>query len=181
MTWKAADKDQLVNLLPGASSDTENGSPMKVLSSSPPPSSPILTSSDDEHMQVLTIEVPNSQEDIDRVTTNFMQEFDWLTACSTSQQSFTDFGATGLMGSVHGSSEDAMESEFDEERLAAEIFDWSVADPSSDGVNSDGFQLGEFWNSVKPLMGESGGGGVNSVDGSKLASEMVDLFGGCLM
>jgi len=58
--------------------------------------------------------------------------------------------------------------------------------------------LGEFWRSVKPLMEQSslatdgapgadvgtGGGSVEEVaggGGDKLASGMVDLFGGCLV
>jgi hypothetical protein len=60
------------------------------------------------------------------------------------------------------------------------------------------FGIGEFWQSVKPLMGQSsldtegasvtdgdvGGGSEGEMkvgDGAKLASEMVDLFGGCLV
>ena len=60
------------------------------------------------------------------------------------------------------------------------------------------FGIGEFWQSVKPLMGQNprvtdgtpgadedtGGGPVGVVkvgEGDKLASEMVDLFGGCLV
>lgn len=60
------------------------------------------------------------------------------------------------------------------------------------------FGVGEFWQSVKPLMGQTslvtagasgtgegtGGGSVGEVkigDGDKLASGMVDLFGGCLV
>ena len=59
------------------------------------------------------------------------------------------------------------------------------------------FGIGEFWQSVKSLMGqgpsvmdgasgthEGAGGSVGEVkvgDGGKLASEMVDLFGGCLV
>ena len=60
------------------------------------------------------------------------------------------------------------------------------------------FGIGEFWQSVKPLIGQSplimdgasgvseetGGGSVGEVkvgNGDKLASEMVDLFGGCLV
>ena len=58
------------------------------------------------------------------------------------------------------------------------------------------FGIGEFWQSVKPLMGQdplvvdsasgTGQGGDSvaeekSGDGAKLANEMVDLFGGCLV
>ena len=60
------------------------------------------------------------------------------------------------------------------------------------------FGIGEFWQSVKPLIGQSslvadgasgtdegtGGGSVGDAKGGesdKLASEMVDLFGGCLV
>ena len=60
------------------------------------------------------------------------------------------------------------------------------------------FEIGEFWQSVKPLMGqdpsvtdgapgtnggtgEGLGGDIKVGDGNKLAGEMVDLFGGCLV
>lgn len=120
------------------------------------------------------------------VALDFMQDFDWLSNDVCSNQAFPDFDTSELtgFGNIHaegttpGSSSSAASD--DDARFAAEIFDWTSADGSGAG---DGFQLDEFWNSVKPLMEEDVGQieGAHSAGGSKLAGEMVDLFGGCLM
>lgn len=119
------------------------------------------------------------------VEPDFMQDFGWLSDNACSNQTFQDFEGSELMELMKGHQEgtdlgsSSSTASDDDARFANEIFDWTSADESGAG---DGFQLEEFWNSVKPLMEETvEPGDLHCGGGTKLAGEMVDLFGGCLM
>ena len=170
----------------------------------PPPSMTSSRPSDNDFMDFMlqstssNPHVPSAPSPSEASAAKFASEiFDWgsddTLADSSSESPFDDFQ---FLGSSDPSLPDVTQS------LSANLgFDYgSLGMDSLGGLGDVGEELGlgEFWRSVKPLMeqsslgtdgasGVNGGAGRGSVedlaggDGDKLASGMVDLFGGCLV